>query len=133
MSLETDSKSSRTASANERANLSARSVTTSGGYATSTRTTRTQRCFQMTTITALSVGRTQPCWWIWIGTVTTTNDCSLTFTGTGKCKECDLPFKPAIGQELRLQNTNAEGVFCSSCCPIHRVENPSTDSEEVGW
>lgn len=67
--------------------------------------------------------------------------CALTYLGQGECQECRISFKPKMGQELRLQHTNSQGVFCSSCCLVCRhVEpetvagNPATDfSEGDGW
>lgn len=53
--------------------------------------------------------------------------CTLTYLGQGECQECQLPLKPAVGRDLRLQHTNAKGVYCSLHCPIHRAENPPTD------
>lgn len=69
--------------------------------------------------------------------------CSLTYRGTGECSICHLSLKPKIGQELRQTHTNAQGIFCASCCTLHResqvvvdvaTEIPLADfSEGDGW
>lgn len=63
--------------------------------------------------------------------------CTITYLGQGECQECRLSFKPKMGQELRLQHSNSQGVFCSAHCLICRepvAENPSTDNpSEDGW
>lgn len=68
-------------------------------------------------------------------------NCTLTYLGSGECSVCRISLKPQLGQELRLQHTNSEGVQCSLHCAYHRqvepdtdTENPSADfSQEDGW